>query len=85
MIYTLDEKIGRCNNTLDRRKKNGDPPELIKAARQALDNAEVEKDIEMCNVALKDDDISAEHKLSLTKYLGYLRSRLPVPVPVGGK
>jgi hypothetical protein len=74
-------------NTLDRRRKNGDPPELIKAAKQALDNAEVEKDIEKCNVALKYGDISEEHKLSLTEYLKYLRSLLPVPVPVpvGGK
>jgi len=47
-----------------------------------LSNAEVEKDIETCNVALKYGDISAEQKLSLTEYLEHLNTLL---VPVGGK
>jgi len=47
-----------------------------------LGNAEVEKDIETCNVALKYGDISEEQKLSLTEYLGHLNTQL---VQVGGK
>jgi hypothetical protein len=47
-----------------------------------LGNAEVEVDIETCNVALKYGDISAEHRLSLTEYLVHLNTLL---VPVGGK
>jgi len=81
-IYTINEKIGRCKNTLARRKKNGGTPEQIKQAEKDLSNAEVEKDIEACNVAIKYEDISAEHKLSLTEYLAHLQTLL---VSVEGK
>ena len=47
-----------------------------------MDNAEVEKDIEKCNVALKYGDISAEQKNSLTEYLAHLKTQL---VPVEAK